>query len=127
MKRILFVEDNNLFREGMALLTEWRTGHGSIHADSLAKAQRILRGTKDKPICAIVDLDLPDGDGIELVKQLREVPVVALTTMRSMEGRRIRALEAGADEVLSTAVPDEVMLGTVERLVDSHVSRDSPC
>ena len=117
MKRILFVEDHSLFREGMSLLIEWQTGHGCIQADSLAEARRILRDMKDKPICAIVDLDLPDGDGFKLVEHLRELPVLALTDIRSLEGR-IRALEAGADEVLSASTSAEEMLGTVKRLID---------
>ena len=117
MKRILFVEDHSLFREGMSLLIEWQTGHGCIQADSLAEARRILRDMRDKPICAIVDLDLPDGDGFKLVEHLRELPVLALTDIRSLEGR-IRALEAGADEVLSASTSAEEMLGTVKRLID---------
>jgi DNA-binding NarL/FixJ family response regulator len=115
MKRILFVEDHSLFREGIALLLEWRTGLGSIQAGSLAEARCILRDTKDKPVCAIVDLDLPDGDGIELVEQLRELPVVVLT-LRRLEGCS-KALEAGADEVLSTAASAEEIVGVVERLM----------
>jgi two-component system, NarL family, response regulator DevR len=116
VKRILFVEDHSLFREGMAVLIEWRTGHGSIQAGSLAEARRVLRDTKDKPVCAIVDLDLPDGGGIELVEQLRELPVLALFTDRSLE-RHTKALEAGADEVLSTGVAAEEIVSMVERLM----------
>jgi DNA-binding NarL/FixJ family response regulator len=71
MKRLLLVEDHALFREGLALLLEWRTGLSIVQAGSLAEAERILTDTKDKPACAIVDLDLPDGDGIELFEQLR--------------------------------------------------------
>jgi DNA-binding response OmpR family regulator len=117
VKRILFVEDHNLFREGMAFLIEWRTGYGCIQADSLTEARRILGDTKDKPICVIVDLDLPEGDSIKLVEQLRELPVLALTNIRSLEGR-IRALEAGADEVLSSSAPAEEILRTVKWLID---------
>ena len=116
MKRLLLVEDDALFREGLALLLEWRTGLGSVQAGSLAEAQLILSDTNDKPACAIVDLDLPDGDGIDLLEQLRGLPVVALTGGRSLE-RRARALEAGADEVLAVSEPAEVIAGAVRRLV----------
>jgi CheY-like chemotaxis protein len=117
MRRILVVEDHALFREGLALLIELRTGHSSIQADSLAEARRILKDTRDKPICAIVDLHLPDGDGIELVEQLRELPVLALSTHQSPQWRN-RVLEAGADEVLSKVAPVERILGTVNRLLE---------
>jgi DNA-binding NarL/FixJ family response regulator len=116
MKRLLLVEDDALFREGLALLLEWRTGLGSVEAGSLAEAQLILSDTNDKPACAIVDLDLPAGDGIDLLEQLRGLPVVALTGGRNLE-RRARALEAGADEVLTVSEPAEVIAGAVRRLV----------
>jgi DNA-binding NarL/FixJ family response regulator len=113
---LLLVEDQALFREGLALLLEWHTGLSSVQAGSLAEAQRILRDTKDWPACAIVDLELPDGDGIDLLEQLRGLPKLALTSGRSLE-RRTRALEVGADEVLSKAESAEKIADVVERLV----------
>ncbi len=117
MKRLLLVEDDALFREGLALLLEWRTGLGSVQAGSLAEAQLILSDTKHKPACAIVDLDLPDGDGVDLLEQLRGLPILALTIGRNLE-RRARALEVGADEVLSKAESAERIADLVRRLVD---------
>ena len=116
MRRLLLVEDQALFREGLALMLERRTGLGSVQAGSLAEAQRILSDTNDKPACVIVDFDLPDEDGIELLEQLRGLPVLALTTGRSLQ-RRARALEAGADEVLPVAQPAEKIVDAVRRLV----------
>jgi DNA-binding response OmpR family regulator len=114
---LLLVEDQTLFREGLALLFEWRTGLSSVQAGSLAEAQRILSDTKDGPACAIVDLDLPDEDGIDLLEQLRGLPMLALTNGRSLE-RHARALEAGADEVLSKAESAERIADVVGRLID---------
>ena len=114
---LLLVEDQALFREGLALLLKWHTGLSSVQAGSLAEAQRILSDTKDRPACAIVDLDLPDGDGIDLLEQLRGLPMLALTTGRSLE-RRARALEVGADEVLAKSESAERIADVVGRLVD---------
>ena len=75
-----------------------------------------MSDTNDKPACVIVDFDLPDEDGIELLEQLRGLPVLALTTGRSLQ-RRARALEAGADEVLPVAQPAEKIVDAVRRLV----------
>jgi DNA-binding response OmpR family regulator len=116
MRRLLLVEDHTLFREGLALLLEWRTGFESDQAGSLAEARRILSDTKDDPLCVVVDLDLPNGDGMELLEQFRGLPALALTPRRSLQ-RRARALEAGADEVLPTAVSAEEIVGAVMRLV----------
>lgn len=114
---LLLVEDQALFREGLALLLEWHTGLSSVQAGSLAEARRILSDTEDWPACAIVDLDLSDGDGIDLLEQLRGLPILALTTGRNLE-RRARALELGADEVLSKLESAERIADVVGRLVD---------
>jgi CheY-like chemotaxis protein len=78
MERLLLVEHNLLFREGLALLLKCRTGLSSVYARSLAEAKGILDDANQKLACVIVDLDLPDGDGTELLKQLNGLPVVAL-------------------------------------------------
>ena len=116
MERLLLVEPNPLFRDGLALLLEWRTGLNSVLAGSLAEAKSILAEANQKPACVIVDLDLPDGDGTELLKQLNGLPVLALIKGRSLE-RRIQALRSGADEVVRTTQPPEKIIAAVERLI----------
>lgn len=117
VKQAVLIEDHALFREGLALLLEWRTGLESVEAGSLAEGRRALselRGTTD---VAIIDLNLPDGDGSELIEQLRktqpDVPVLALTADRSLAWQA-RALEAGADQVLAKVTPVEQIIDAVE-------------
>jgi DNA-binding response OmpR family regulator len=116
MRRLLVVENNPLFRECLALFLERQTGIESIQARDLAEARSILSGTKNEPVCVVVNLDLPNGDGIELLKQFRSLRMVALVTNRNLQ-RRALALEAGADEVLLTAEPAEKVVGAVRQLV----------
>ena len=120
MKRVLLIEDHALFRESLALLLEWRMQVESVQAGSLAEGRRALSVVNGTGDFAIIDLDLPDGDGSELIKQLHEtrpdVPILAFTADESPV-RRARALEAGADEVLSKMTPVEQIIGTTERLV----------
>ena len=87
MKRLLLVEHNLLFREGLALLLKWRTGLSSVYARSLAEAKGILDEANQKPACVIVDLDLPEGDENELLKELNGLPVVALVRNTNLERR----------------------------------------
>jgi len=121
MSWVLIVEDHALFREGLALLLKWRTGLDNIQSGSIDEARRILGDTKEKPVCAVVDLDLPDG--VELLERLRGLPVVALVSDRSLE-RCVRALEAGADEVLHKGESSEKIQSAVEQLVGGSRTRD---
>jgi DNA-binding NarL/FixJ family response regulator len=120
VKRVLLVEDHTLFRESLALLLEWRLGLESIEAGSLAEGRRVLSAAKGMADFAIIDLDLPDGDGSELIERLHQtepdVPILAFTADRSLV-RRARALEAGADEVLAKMTPVEQIIGAAEQLV----------
>jgi DNA-binding NarL/FixJ family response regulator len=115
MERLLVVEHNRLFREGLALLLEWRMGLSSVQAGSLAEAMGILEA-EQKPACIIVDLDLPDGEGTEVLKELDGIPVLALIKSQNVE-RGAEAIGLGADEVLGTTGPAEKIAAAVERLI----------
>ena len=121
MKRALLVEDHHLFREVLAIVLEEETDlKRNAQAGSLAEARRVLGCLSGEIDLVIVDLDLPDGDGISLIENICEtetdVPVLALVTGRSLE-RRALALRAGAREVLSTASSCEKIVGAVKQLV----------
>ena len=116
MERLLLVEHNPLFGEGLATLLEWRTGLRSVQAGSLAEAKGLLEeANQKKPVCIIVDLDLPDGEGNELLEELDGIPVLALIKGRSLQ-RRAEAMGLGADEVLRTGSVEKIA-AAVERLI----------
>jgi len=119
MKQVLLIEDHALFRQGLALLLEWRAGVRSVQAGSLAEGRQILSDGSGAADVVIISLDLPDGDGNELIEQLHkfepDVPVLALTTDWSL-AQQARALEAGANEVLTKAAPAEQIIESLERI-----------
>jgi DNA-binding NarL/FixJ family response regulator len=119
MDRLLLVEHNLLFRDGLALVLEWRTGLSSIYARSLAEAQDILVEADHKPACVVVDLDLTDGEGTEVLKRVEGVPVLALLRGRNPK-RQAEAMRLGAEEVLDITGPVEEIAAAVERLVGSR-------
>lgn len=98
--RLLLIEDNErlgalisegLVRDGFAV--DWReTLEDGLEARGLAAYDLIL-----------LDLGLPDGDGLDLVKQLRRsrdsVPILILTARGGL-GERIAGLDVGADDYL---------------------------
>ena len=115
MESLLLVEHNPLLGEALATLLEWQTGLRSVHAGSLAEAKDVLEEANHKPACIIVDLDLPDGEGKELLKGRDGIPVLALIKGHSLL-RRAEAMELGADEVLRTRSVEKIA-AAVERLI----------
>ena len=121
MKRVLIVDDRDLFRQVLAVVLGQQTDlKESIQAESLAEARRVLDGLGGKIDLVIIDLDITDGNATELIEELRDVepdvPVLAFTVGRSLQ-LRARALQAGADQVLSTASPGEKIVRAAELLV----------
>ena len=97
---ILVIEDEAVIRRFVKAALE-EDGHRVYEADSLARGL-IEAGTR-KPDLVVLDLGLPDGDGVALLLDLRSwssVPVIVLSA-RVDEGDKIAALDAGADDYLT--------------------------
>ena len=121
MKRALLVEDHAVFREALAAMLEEHTVFKkTVQTGSFPEARRISGHLSGEVDLVVVDLDLPNGEGISLIDYLREaepdVPVLALSNARNLE-QRAWALRMGAAEVLSTASSIEKIVGVVQRLV----------
>jgi two-component system KDP operon response regulator KdpE len=95
----LVVEDEAEIRRFVCLSLE-REGFDVREADTVARGL-IEAGTR-RPELLVLDLGLPDGDGVDLLRDLRgwsDVPVVVLSA-RTREEDMIEALDAGADDYL---------------------------
>ena len=97
--RVLIVEDEADIRRfvRMALQAE---GHEAFEADTMQRGL-IDAGTR-RPDLIVLDLGLPDGDGVDFIRSLRAwsaLPVIVLSA-RSDEAHKIAALDAGADDYL---------------------------
>jgi len=115
MERVLLVEHEPLFGEGLALLLEWRTGLGCVWTRSLAEARTTLEEAPCKPVCVVVDLDLPEGQATAVLEELDGVPVLAMIGGRDLQ-HQSEALGLGADEVLSKRSVGKIA-AAVERLI----------
>jgi DNA-binding response OmpR family regulator len=95
--RILFVEDERSISDPFAKALE-REGFEAIVARTVAEA--IATAARIDPALVLLDLNLPDGDGREVARELRrtgDVPIIMLTA-RGTETDRIVGLEIGADD-----------------------------
>jgi DNA-binding NarL/FixJ family response regulator len=95
---VLLVEDHPLFSKGLAQLIETQCNYSVVgEADTCAKALELLR--EKKPTLAIVDLNLGDEDGLDLIKDMKAIDSELVILVLSMHDERYyaeRALRAGA-------------------------------
>nr|WP_256125277.1 two-component system response regulator KdpE [Photorhabdus luminescens] len=97
---MLIIEDEKEIRRFVRLALEGE-GYRVFDSDTL-KRGLIEAGTR-KPDLIILDLGLPDGDGINLIRDLRQwssIPVIVLSA-RDKEADKVAALDVGADDYLS--------------------------
>lgn len=96
----LLVEDEPQIRRFVRAALEEEGWH--VHESASMQRGLIDAGTR-RPDLVILDLGLPDGDGIDFIADLRKwsnVPVIVLSA-RVNEADKIKALDAGADDYLS--------------------------
>ncbi|MCW8206262.1 response regulator [Verminephrobacter aporrectodeae subsp. tuberculatae] len=96
---ILIVEDEADIRRFVRLTLE-REGH-TVHEATTLQRGLIEAGTR-RPDLLVLDLGLPDGDGVDLIRELRSWSAMAIIVLsaRSAEASKIAALDAGADDYL---------------------------
>lgn len=98
--RVLVVEDElNIRRFVRAALEE----EGCTVAEADTCAQGLMEAGTRNPELVILDLGLPDGNGVDLIRDVRgwsDVPILILSA-RTQENDKIEALDAGADDYLT--------------------------
>ena len=98
--RVLIVDDDRALRHFLRVALSTH-GYGIIESGTAADALTTV--THGRPDVIVLDLSLPDSDGIEVTRKLREwtqTPIVILS-VKDQEEEKIAALEAGADDYLT--------------------------
>jgi DNA-binding response OmpR family regulator len=111
---VLIVEDSELVSSALSVLLE-SANHRVSTAASIAEALAIPQ--PESPSLVLLDLTLPDGDGLALVEPLHAVGwnrVVALTGHDDPETRK-RCLDAGCIDVLLKPVPARELVSKVSQ------------
>ena len=111
LPHVLVAEDNTLVADAMRLLFE-ETGHRVTTAGTIAE---VVRAASEDPVdLLLLDLGLADGDGLEVLEQLRAreaLPRVSVAlTGRDEPDVIARCREAGCREVLLKPVPARDLL-----------------
>jgi two-component system KDP operon response regulator KdpE len=113
---ILLIEDEVQIRRFVRIALE-AEGHRVLESGTMANG--LVQTHESKPQLVILDLGLPDGDGIAFIRELRTqsgIPVLVLSA-RSAEGEKIRALDAGADDYLTKPFTTGELLARVRVLL----------
>lgn len=100
MHLILVIEDDPAIRDVLRVLLQAEQ-YRVIEAASSTRA--LIEARSHRPDLLLVDLGLPDGDGVKIIQSVREwsqIPIVVLSA-RAMETQKIAALDAGADDYVT--------------------------
>ncbi|NTX68817.1 two-component system response regulator KdpE [Lelliottia amnigena] len=100
MINVLIVEDEHAISRFLRAALE---GDGLRVFDAGTLQRGLIEAATRKPDLVILDLGLPDGDGIDFIREVRQwsqMPIIVLSA-RAEETDKIAALDAGADDYLS--------------------------
>ena len=119
MKRILIVEDNesNLYLTRFIL-----EKHGYQVIEAREGIQGVELATKEKPDLVLMDIQLPDINGLEVVRRIRasktvhEIPIVALSSY-AMVGDREKSLAAGCTGYIEKPINPDTFMAEIEKFL----------
>jgi len=98
--RILIVDDEKAIRR---FLTATLNAQGYVTCEAATGKEALRSVSGDRPDLVVLDLGLPDIDGVEVIRQIRAwsaIPILVLS-VRDREDDKIVALDAGADDYLT--------------------------
>jgi DNA-binding response OmpR family regulator len=114
--RVLIVEDEHTLREGLTdLLTA--AGHDTVAVERGKEA--INAGTEEAFDLVLLDLMLPDIDGVEVCRRLRRARPslhILMLTARGSEDDKVAGFKAGADDYLTKPFAVRELLARIEAL-----------
>ncbi|MGL1937089.1 MAG: two-component system response regulator CreB [Fibrobacterales bacterium] len=99
MRKILLVEDEQAIADTVLFALK-REGYDCVHSGTIHDAQEAFSDDID---CVILDVGLPDGNGMDLCREIRKTSnvIILFLTARNEEIDRIIGLEIGADDYIS--------------------------
>jgi two-component system KDP operon response regulator KdpE len=119
--RVLVVDDERAIRRFLRVAL---AAHGHTVFEAETGHEALASATANRPDVIILDLGLPDMEGVEVAAQLREwtqTPIIVLS-VRDREETKVAALDAGADDYLTKPFGVEELLARI-RVAMRHAVR----
>lgn len=113
MKNVLLVEDDEGIAS-MVILALESAGYSPTLAFNLAGANKYLEN--NNYLIIILDIGLPDGEGIEIFNRGSEIPVIVLSARKNIEDK-IKALNLGADDYLTKPFEPAELITRIETVL----------
>ena len=122
MKRALVIEDND---DNMELITFILQRNGFETLRATTGNQGLETAVSAKPDCILLDIQLPDIDGFEVLKRIRStetgenVPIIAVTSY-AMAGDRQKLLAAGCNGYIEKPIDPLTVVKQIEAVIEDH-------
>ena len=119
MKRVLVVEDNE---NNMKLICLVLKKHGYEPIQAFSGEEGVDKAIAERPDLILMDIQLPDINGMEAVKRIRmvddmqEIPIIAITSY-AMAGDREKILNVGCDGYFEKPIDPLTIVEKIEKIV----------
>lgn len=123
--KILIIEDDTGLNRGISFALE-QEGYETFGARSLREGEKIFE--EEKPDGVILDLNLPDGDGIAFCKKIRSLPgveagcAVLMLTARDLETDELMGFAGGADDYITKPFSVAVLKVRLRNILRRHIA-----
>lgn len=121
MAKVLIIEDNENNMELISFILE-------VNGETILKATNGMSGVElalsDKPDYVILDIQLPDIDGFEVLDRIRaseakDIPVIAMTSY-AMAGDKERMLKAGCNGYIEKPIDPEKVISQIKKILETN-------
>jgi two-component system KDP operon response regulator KdpE len=120
---ILLIEDEPQMRRFLRITLQ---GHGYRLVEAEAGQEGLIQAATRNPDVVLLDLGLPDVDGLEVTRRLREwtqTPIIVISA-REQEQDKVKALDAGADDYLTKPFSAGELMARI-RVALRHIARQA--
>lgn len=124
-KTVLLIENENLNREILRMILE--DDYQILEAQSAEEGLQFLQTHFEEISLVLTNLEMPDGDGYEFVRQMRNIkkyesiPLIVMTTFDT-EDTEIKCLEMGASDFIIKPYNPRIVLNRVKNLIQLRES-----